>query len=77
MRTENRKHETGNGKPVIVYLLTSVFRFRFPISGLLFRVFADIGEKIDTLFSREWEMARIIEQGRRRRGTAGLLTSVK
>ena len=49
MRMENRKHETGNGKPVIVHLFTSVFHFRFPVSGLLFAFSADLGEKIDTL----------------------------
>src|SRR5262245_23914385 len=41
-RMENRKPETGNGKPGIVDLRTSVFHFRFSISGLRFLIFLGI-----------------------------------
>jgi hypothetical protein len=45
---ENWKHETGNGKPATVHLLTSVFHFPFPVSGFRLLIFLGVEEKIDT-----------------------------
>jgi len=45
---ENRKHETGNETPGIADLLSSVFRFTFPVSGFRFLISLGVQEKIDS-----------------------------